>query len=158
MTEQKTYMAGQKVGAGKYVCIDWGKELTLDKSEQDPQEMSGMCMRRVPVLPHDAYPPGCQDSRRMPGTHPNVVKVISNHLIFFLCRSPRHSIDSWELLEKNPGRVPAPSLYPGKQKEGLHMVNVSKKGQVFRCEICGNIVVVKEAAAVNSSAAANQCN
>jgi desulfoferrodoxin-like iron-binding protein len=25
------------------------------------------------------------------------------------------------------------------------MVNVSREGQVFRCEICGNIVVVKEA-------------
>jgi desulfoferrodoxin-like iron-binding protein len=24
------------------------------------------------------------------------------------------------------------------------MVNVSKEGQVFRCDICGNIVVVKE--------------
>jgi desulfoferrodoxin-like iron-binding protein len=28
--------------------------------------------------------------------------------------------------------------------EDLYMVNVSKEGQVFRCEICGNIVVVKE--------------
>jgi desulfoferrodoxin-like iron-binding protein len=26
----------------------------------------------------------------------------------------------------------------------LIMVNVSKEGQVFRCDICGNIVVVKE--------------
>jgi desulfoferrodoxin-like iron-binding protein len=25
------------------------------------------------------------------------------------------------------------------------MVNVSKEGQVFRCEICGNVVVVREA-------------
>ncbi|MCK9631510.1 MAG: desulfoferrodoxin FeS4 iron-binding domain-containing protein [Methanoregula sp.] len=25
------------------------------------------------------------------------------------------------------------------------MVNVSKEGQVFRCEICGNVVEVKEA-------------
>jgi|GEM_PF-494853 len=25
------------------------------------------------------------------------------------------------------------------------MVNVSRDGQVFRCEICGNVVVVKEA-------------
>lgn len=24
------------------------------------------------------------------------------------------------------------------------MVNVSKEGQVFECEICGNVVVVKE--------------
>jgi len=35
LTEQKTYNAGEKVGPGKYVCIDCGKELTLDKSEQD---------------------------------------------------------------------------------------------------------------------------
>jgi len=26
-----------------------------------------------------------------------------------------------------------------------NMVNVSKEGQVFRCDICGNVVVVKEA-------------
>lgn len=35
MTEQKKYSAGQTVGPGKYVCIDCGRELTLDKSEQD---------------------------------------------------------------------------------------------------------------------------
>jgi len=29
-------------------------------------------------------------------------------------------------------------------KEDLYMVNVSKEGQVFKCEICYNIVVVKE--------------
>jgi desulfoferrodoxin-like iron-binding protein len=28
---------------------------------------------------------------------------------------------------------------------GIGMVNVSKVGQVFKCEICGNVVVVKEA-------------
>jgi desulfoferrodoxin-like iron-binding protein len=28
--------------------------------------------------------------------------------------------------------------------EDLYMVNVSKEGQVFRCEICGNVVIVKE--------------
>jgi desulfoferrodoxin-like iron-binding protein len=30
-------------------------------------------------------------------------------------------------------------------REGNEMVNVSKEGQVFKCEICGNVVVVKEA-------------
>jgi len=35
LTEQKKYNAGQKVGPGKYVCLDCGRELTLDKSEQD---------------------------------------------------------------------------------------------------------------------------
>jgi desulfoferrodoxin-like iron-binding protein len=30
-------------------------------------------------------------------------------------------------------------------KEGNNMVNVSKEGQVFKCEICGNVVVVQEA-------------
>jgi len=29
--------------------------------------------------------------------------------------------------------------------EELPMVNVSKEGQVFKCEICGNVVIVKEA-------------
>jgi len=32
-----------------------------------------------------------------------------------------------------------------KKKGGSLMVNVSKEGQVFRCEICGNVVIVKEA-------------
>jgi desulfoferrodoxin-like iron-binding protein len=32
-----------------------------------------------------------------------------------------------------------------KTTDGEDMVNVSKDGQVFRCEICGNVVVVKEA-------------
>lgn len=26
---------------------------------------------------------------------------------------------------------------------GVEMVNVSKEGQVYECEICGNVVVVK---------------
>jgi desulfoferrodoxin-like iron-binding protein len=30
-------------------------------------------------------------------------------------------------------------------REDYGMVNVSKEGQVFRCDICGNVVVVKEA-------------
>jgi len=29
--------------------------------------------------------------------------------------------------------------------DGEDMVNVAKEGQVFKCEICGNVVVVKEA-------------
>ena len=29
------------------------------------------------------------------------------------------------------------------------MVNVSAEGQVFKCEICGNVVIVKEAVAEN---------
>jgi desulfoferrodoxin-like iron-binding protein len=28
--------------------------------------------------------------------------------------------------------------------EIFNMVNVSKEGQVFRCEICGNVVVIRE--------------
>jgi desulfoferrodoxin-like iron-binding protein len=27
---------------------------------------------------------------------------------------------------------------------GVRMVNVSKEGEVYECEICGNVVVVKE--------------
>jgi len=36
---------------------------------------------------------------------------------------------------------PRQSWYPAGR---LIMVNVSKEGQIFRCDICGNIVVVKE--------------
>jgi desulfoferrodoxin-like iron-binding protein len=39
------------------------------------------------------------------------------------------------------GPVPGNFQY-GRDK---NMVNVSKEGQVFKCEICGNVVVVKEA-------------
>jgi desulfoferrodoxin-like iron-binding protein len=31
-----------------------------------------------------------------------------------------------------------------KESEDIYMVNVSKEGQIFRCEICGNVVIVKE--------------
>jgi desulfoferrodoxin-like iron-binding protein len=47
-----------------------------------------------------------------------------------------------------PGRKsPALKSVPGSTRivETDNMVNVSKEGQVFRCEICGNVVVVKEA-------------
>jgi desulfoferrodoxin-like iron-binding protein len=36
-------------------------------------------------------------------------------------------------------------MYGQVTRGGSLMVNVSKEGQVFECEICGNIVVVKEA-------------
>jgi len=35
-------------------------------------------------------------------------------------------------------------LYGQVRKRCSRMVNVSKEGQVFECEICGNVVVVKE--------------
>jgi desulfoferrodoxin-like iron-binding protein len=47
---------------------------------------------------------------------------------------------------------PGPEFTPGilhqdhfRNRETKDMVNVSKEGQVFKCEICGNVVVVKEA-------------
>jgi desulfoferrodoxin-like iron-binding protein len=45
--------------------------------------------------------------------------------------------------KKSTSRNPAPSFYRKITGKFL-MVNVSKTGQVFRCEICGNVVVVKE--------------
>ena len=39
---------------------------------------------------------------------------------------------------------PGIAFIPG-MKRRESMVNVSREGQVFRCEICGNVVVVKEA-------------
>jgi hypothetical protein len=54
MTEQKSYNAGQKVGPGKYVCIDCGKETTLDKSEQD--------LRKCPAC-------SCEEYQCFPMTH-----------------------------------------------------------------------------------------
>lgn len=47
---------------------------------------------------------------------------------------------------------PGPEFSPGNMHQDnfrirgtQQMVNVSKEGQVFKCEICGNVVVVKEA-------------
>jgi len=54
LTEQKTYSAGQTVGPGKYVCIDCGKELTLDASEQD--------LRKCPSC-------SCEEYQCFPMTH-----------------------------------------------------------------------------------------
>jgi desulfoferrodoxin-like iron-binding protein len=39
--------------------------------------------------------------------------------------------------------MPAPRFIRTSNEEHS-MVNVSKEGQVFKCEICGNVVVVKE--------------
>jgi len=51
------------------------------------------------------------------------------------------------MLVPHPGTgipfVIAPGQYRIQETE--HMVNVSKEGQIFKCEICGNVVVVKEA-------------
>jgi len=42
--------------------------------------------------------------------------------------------------------IPGPDMRTRtRQDQGDYMVNVSKEGQVFKCEICGNVVVVKEA-------------
>jgi desulfoferrodoxin-like iron-binding protein len=49
---------------------------------------------------------------------------------------------------KLPSRTfPCGSLAPGNFHYGRDkdMVNVTKEGQVFKCEICGNVVVIKEA-------------
>ncbi|MDD1723567.1 MAG: zinc ribbon-containing protein [Methanospirillum sp.] len=35
MSGQKFYKAGEKVGPGKYVCVDCGKEYIMTDSEQD---------------------------------------------------------------------------------------------------------------------------
>jgi desulfoferrodoxin-like iron-binding protein len=45
--------------------------------------------------------------------------------------------------KKNPFGTLAPgNFHYGGDKD---MVNVSKEGQIFKCEICGNVVVIKEA-------------
>ena len=46
---------------------------------------------------------------------------------------------------------PGPEFSPGEGQDSTesvvtkNMVNVSKEGQIFKCEICGNVVIVKEA-------------
>jgi len=47
--------------------------------------------------------------------------------------------------------LPGPEFSPGEGQDSTesvviqNMVNVSKEGQIFKCEICGNVVIVKEA-------------
>ncbi len=41
-------------------------------------------------------------------------------------------------------RQPPGPIYPG-SKEGIGMACVEKTGEVWRCEVCGNVVEVKEA-------------
>jgi desulfoferrodoxin-like iron-binding protein len=36
-------------------------------------------------------------------------------------------------------------INPSNERKNFSMVNVSAEGQVFKCEICGNVVIVKEA-------------
>lgn len=43
VTEQKKAKAGEKVGPGKYVCIDCGKSLEFTEAEQD--------LRKCPYVP-----------------------------------------------------------------------------------------------------------
>ncbi len=43
------------------------------------------------------------------------------------------------------GQFPGLSHQVSIKNGGKKMVNVSKEGQVFKCEICGNVVEVKEA-------------
>lgn len=47
------------------------------------------------------------------------------------------------------GAIPAPILYRCSDTKHLHqevkgMTNVSEVGEIYRCEICGNVVEVKE--------------
>jgi desulfoferrodoxin-like iron-binding protein len=51
--------------------------------------------------------------------------------------------DFWEFLQKICTDSCSQFL-SDKKREDLYMVNVSKEGQIFRCEICGNVVIVKE--------------
>jgi len=52
--------------------------------------------------------------------------------------------DSWEFLQKICADYSCSQFLSDKKREDLYMVNVSKEGQIFRCEICGNVVIVKE--------------
>ncbi len=40
---------------------------------------------------------------------------------------------------------PVPEPYAGERQEGDRMVNVQKAGEVYRCNVCGNVVLVSEA-------------
>jgi hypothetical protein len=51
LTETKQYKAGSKVGPGKYVCLDCGKEYELDKSEQDLRKCAACACEEYQCLP-----------------------------------------------------------------------------------------------------------
>jgi rubrerythrin len=54
LTDRIEKKAGESVGPGKYVCVDCGHEMELDKSEQD--------LRKCPVC-------SCEEYQCVPMTH-----------------------------------------------------------------------------------------
>jgi desulfoferrodoxin-like iron-binding protein len=81
----------------------------------------------------------------MQSTRQNAGTATSNYPFFFFVVVPdefRTWAQWWRVLstERQDCR-----LCPNHTIRGNFMVNVSKEGQVFKCEICYNVVVVKEA-------------
>jgi desulfoferrodoxin-like iron-binding protein len=78
-------------------------------------------------------------------THQNAARATSDSPFFFASVTPD---EHWC---KTPSDLPchagirAFTARISLITDGEDMVNVSKEGQVFKCEICGNVVVVKEA-------------
>jgi desulfoferrodoxin-like iron-binding protein len=83
----------------------------------------------------------------MQKTRRNAERVSSNLLFFLLCtavvtaRKARTGELSGGAFITGYSYL---ALSTGKKKVKSTMVNVSKEGQVYRCEICGNVVVVRE--------------
>ena len=70
-------------------------------------------------------------------------KATSNFLFFFIGHKYSSLTSGRSCNKKIWSGIPAPRFI-WQYMEVFTMVNVSKEGQVFRCEICGNVVVVKE--------------
>lgn len=77
-------------------------------------------------------------------THQSVARATSNTIFFFIPSLSGHTnTGKWKDYESRSfhdrkGNLPYRPFWRIKE-----MVNVSKEGQVYECEICGNVVVIK---------------
>jgi desulfoferrodoxin-like iron-binding protein len=91
------------------------------------------------MFPHDTHPPGYQDTGRCKKS----TQTWKKQPVTSYWAKVQH-FDFWEILQQKELERDSCSQVYLEYMEIFIMVNVSKEGQVFRCEICGNVVVVKE--------------
>ena len=96
--------------------------------------MSLLLLRRIPVLTDDTHPPGRKDTGRCKEPAKTRQKQPVNFSFFFSGKKYSRVTSGGSCNEKYAGFLLP--VYMA-NVEDLLMVNVSKEGQVFKCEICG---------------------
>jgi desulfoferrodoxin-like iron-binding protein len=95
------------------------------------------------VFPDDSHQTGCKNTGRCKEPAKTWPKQPVNNFFLQFGLTGHKNTGSGEITT---------DLFPGRKAKCLtrnsgglsRMVNVSKEGQVYECEICGNVVVVKE--------------